>query len=228
MTDRPILFSGPMVRALLDGRKTQTRRMMKPQPAGISSATRFMSASWEIVPESSRCSVDFKAPAYRPGDHLWVREAWRTWTSVDKFSPANLRGGAPDCLGLSPASIWYEATPNVDVGAGPLESEVGRLRAGMHMPRWASRLTLTVTDVRVQRLQEINGADAEAEGVFRHVAEYSLDKVFRGERAATAIAYYRELWDKLNADRGYGWETNPWIVAITFTVERRNIDRASP
>lgn len=100
------------------------------------------------------------------------------------------------------------------------------------MPRWASRLTLTVTDVRVQRLQDISEADAIAEGI-QSMDRYSMavnDRSFAVSEHdpngwfPTAVAAYQALWDKLNADRGFGWPRNPWVIAVTFTIEHRNID----
>ena len=91
----------------------------------------------------------------------------------------------------------------------------GNWKPSIHMPRWASRMTLTVTDVRVQRLQQISGADSIDEGV----------KPVIGQNAKSGKGVFRDLWDSLNADRGFGWETNPWVAAYTFTVHHENIDR---
>src|SRR3546814_8799302 len=88
-----------------------------------------------------------------------------------------------------------------------------RKHPARHMPRWASRLTLEVTDVRVQRVQEITADDAEAEGIGQ---AYLGQRAIYGQHAATF--YFHELWDSLNAKRGYGWDANPWIAALTFTV----------
>jgi hypothetical protein len=82
------------------------------------------------------------------------------------------------------------------------------------MPYFASRITLEVTAVKIERLQEISEGDAESEGVFRHIAEYSIDKVYRSERGETAIRYFRELWDKLHGEGS--WVSNPEVVAISF------------
>lgn len=87
-------------------------------------------------------------------------------------------------------------------------------RPSIHMPRWASRITLRVTGVKIERLQEITPTDAEAEGVFQHVAEQPIDKIFRSDRSATARLYFLNLWEKLH---GLGaWEANPEVVAISF------------
>lgn len=205
MSDRPILFSGPMVRALLDGRKTQTRRVLKPQP----------SPAWTPPPIERQ---DIRIVPYRPGDRLWVREAWRCEARYDGMPPRDLKPGIP---------IYYAADPD------PRDSEpgcAGRFRQGMHMPRWASRLTLVVTDVRVQRLQEISEADAVAEGAItpsKMGAHYTALDAPWGKRRVGLSAYdlYRRIWDDLNAERGFGWATNPWVVAVSFTVHRCNIDQ---
>jgi len=131
---------------------------------------------------------------FHPGDRLWCREAF-TLTQHDK--PV-YRADARDQTGAR----WSSITP------GDPNGEV-KWKPSIHMPRWASRLTLTVTDARVQRVQDISEADAKAEGFDGH---------------PDPIGALALLWDDLNAARGYGWDANPWIVAMTFTAEQRNID----
>lgn len=213
--DRPILFSGPMVRALLDGRKTQTRRV-----AALKAGILVQEIDeWKIEPNGFRRAVfsrdQIAEPRFAVGDRLYVREAWRTGAQDDRVAPRD----------LSPEETYvgYEA----DCASGQI-SATGKFRQAMHMPRWASRLTLTVTDVRVQRLQEITNADAVAEGTPCYVCGGPLHGRSENDchcfhKTATANDY-RYLWDSLNEARGYGWETNPWVVAGSFTVERRNID----
>lgn len=198
MADRPILFSAPMVRALLEGRKTQTRRVLRPQPIGF---------DW----------FDLKCkPRLTRGDRLYVREAWKTHAAYDDISPAEMGGDE---------AILYVADGAHQTWGYPAISKIGRRRAGMHMPRWASRLTLVVTDVRVQQLQEINDDDAIAEGVTMEGATAGIDvDIDGGWWPGGPRNQFRRLWDSLNAARGHGWETNPWVVAVTFTVHRQNID----
>ncbi|WP_416358184.1 hypothetical protein ACLNGM_09860 [Aureimonas phyllosphaerae] len=207
MTDRPILFSGAMVRALVAGEKTQTRRVLRTW-----NGTPFENLA-ETDPEHysgladdedswGYPFADDRAPMRLPevalwqyvvGDRLWVRETFR-----------------PAVSGSSAAS--YRAT---------LESfGAWRWKPGIHMPRALSRLTLLVTAVRVERLQGISEDDAWSEGIR---PEASGD--FEGGDGATGA--YRILWDSLNAKRGFGWDANPWVVAVTFTVHRANIDTLS-
>ncbi len=240
MTDRPILFSAPMVRALLEGRKTQTRRVITSarvfatpeRPAwslrgedlarAMQNADRFRRMDgdgwfWEAD------AFEWQAPhtrtgwlahiGYAPGDRLYVREHWRCDARLDKKSPSEIDTKYP--------GISYIATGEPDDFGVE-----GRFRQGMHMPRWASRLTLIVTEVRVQRLQEISEADALAEGITKHgrffgVAEADWDSA----STVSAVDAYANLWDSLNADRGYGWAANPWVVAYSFTVHHGNIDQ---
>jgi len=217
MADRPILFSGPMVRALLAGAKTQTRRVLKPQPpadlglVGIY-APRLTAVFGYLTPDA-----DYKVPlSYMPGDRLYVREAWRAARSLDRTPPRDIPRDA---------DIEHAATARSYAEIGLK----GKFRQGMHMPRWASRLTLIVTDVRVQRLQEISDRDAWAEGIKPPLEEMSLpDAAALCARYGTdhaGVASYAKLWDSLNAERGYGWAANPWVVAVSFTVHRGNIDQ---
>ena len=174
MTDRPIIFSAPMVRALLDGRKTQTRRL----------ASAF---AWQRV---------------QPGDRLWVREAFNTFG-----------GGDPGVLVW--AADWRENAKARGLDNIP-ETEP-KWRPSIHMPRSASRLTLTVTDVRRQRLQDITRGDAKAEGVPR------LHPI-ADDDPSTPIDAFGDLWDALHGEGA--WDANPEVIALTFTVERRKIDLA--
>ena len=164
MRERPILFSAPMVQAILDGRKTQTRRIVKPavdayvnELHGSELAKR---APYEIEPEDGfHPSIGFgfsddrsgiwRSPYGRPGDQLWVRETWAATCALDEDKPTDL---SPD------HDYWYRADD-------PSDDRIGRWRPSIHMPRWASRIDLLVTGVRVQKLQDISEEDAKAEGL---------------------------------------------------------------
>ncbi|MGX5719870.1 hypothetical protein [Shinella zoogloeoides] len=228
MADRPILFSGPMVRAILDDRKTQTRRTLNPQPDDIIEGQ---------IPARLRIAV---------GDRLWVRESW--WIAT-MYSYGTTPGGCE----IDPPPLAYRRRDPVHYAADGNPPNVGNrtygpegLRGGsfaapdpyavwlkkpsIHMPRWASRLTLTVTNVRVERLQDCSEADAIAEGIERHksgwmpcsTAFYDGDGVTPANYHADPRISYMQLWDRING-RG-AWDANPWVAAYTFTVERRNID----
>jgi len=141
-----------------------------------------------------------------PRDLLYVRENWQEV--------------AEGCLCITQAD-YPQCVPAHFENVPPIE-EI-KWRPSIHMPRRLSRLTLEVTGVRVEPLQAISAADAEAEGVFRHIAPHSIDKVFREERGPIAVRYYRELWESLH---GAGsWAACPDVLVLTFKVERGNVDR---
>lgn len=224
MTDRPILFSAPMVRALLDGRKTQTRRVLKPsrgaQADWLTMDVLHQAPSCYLAEVDGRLGVQMQHPRagqcidgididpmspltwvrlpYAPGDRLWVREAWAKV------------GDEQDDIHACP-DMRIPAYYRADM----VDPERQRWRPSIHMPRWASRLTLTVTDVRVQRLQDITLGDICAEGLARSI--YDFRPVQRGFDA------WQALWDSLNAARA-PWAANPWVCALTFTVQRGKID----
>jgi hypothetical protein len=215
MKERPILFSAPMVRALLTGTKTQTRRVVKPAPVedprwaggfyleGRKSGPRAMSVH---APH-----IALACPYGAPGDRLWVRETFRFPESLDGLSPAEvgekaIRAGYP--TPWCPTQFEADGTRRTahewrGFVTPPQPNEPGRLRASMHMPRWASRITLEITGVRVERLNDISDADAAAEG-WPGPGATSLD----------AMAWYSELWDEINGPGA--WESNPWVWAISF------------
>jgi hypothetical protein len=219
-----------MIRALIDGRKTQTRRVLHPQPpidyalVGIYAPglTAVFNPGGRDKPADPDWDVPIRLP-YMPGDRLWVREAWRTERAFDPYRPRDL-----PWIELPDLPIFYEATPNGDLS--PLGNRWGeRKRPGMFMPRLASRLTLIVDNVRIQRIKDIDEADAIAEGVwhgdtFERFADDLGATAIPGRWFRTARDWYRDLWDRLNAARGFHWEADPWVVAPTFRMVKRNID----
>ena len=197
MTDRPIIFSAPMVRALLDGRKTQTRRVLGNSGPGrgrsnIFSAQIGWSDSYVLDPGNANWRE--RDTPYAPGDRLWVREAF-SYESLDV-----------DRNGFMPP--WYWADGNPESG------DFTRPKPSIHMPRWASRLTLLVTDVRVQRLQEISRGDAMEEGCpFANMAD-----------GPNPRDWYRGIWNSIHGPGA--WDASPWVCAISFDMLRGNIDDA--
>lgn len=206
--EHPILFSGEMVRAILAGRKTVTRRVVKPQPPdGWSPVVEHycpveISADGEEAPGplcfgASDEEFGVRCPYGEPGDRLWVREAWRRTCDTDALGCVQYKADG--------AALHYlcdnggEGDPTELAGpAGKLwDEDAAKWRPSIHMPRWVSRILLEVKSVQVERLQEITEADAEAEGFERR-------------------EHFIRLWDQLNASRGCSWESNPWVWRVEF------------
>lgn len=201
MKDRPIPFSGPMVRAVLAGTKTQTRRVVKPQPGGSMpdgwSWQRCGVEGWYAVNGQHRGESLGHCPYGAPGDRLWVREAWHTHAFLDAVPPRD----------ITTRSIHYAAD-------GPIKT--GKRRPGMFMPRWASRITLEIVSVRVERLQDISEADARAEGIHKPVGSqfWHADPHGSSLPGETPQWAYRNLWEKLNGPGS--WAANPWVWVVEF------------
>ena len=195
MKERPILFSGPMVRALLAGTKTQTRRVIKPQHlAFFNQDAAAMLSDWNERP----------LPYGQTGDRLWVREAWGLHAYGDDTDW--LKGGCT-AMDLDDHVIAYRAD------WGPLQDGC-HWRPSIHMPRAASRITLEITGVRVERLQDISFTDAAAEGL--HYTSERLDRWSADGSLwhATPQQAYRALWESINGPDS--WDANPWVWAIEF------------
>jgi len=235
MTDRPIIFSGPMVQALLAGRKGMTRRLLKPQPhkpdqdmagcrwrftSGYKTTKAnppWMEAVRPAVYGNEIVVAPRRVPA-RIGDRLWVREQFVFQQWHGKFV------GIDYCSDSGSPYLTYRIPP---AGAQiKLSTRHEKKQPSIHMPRWASRLTLTVTGVKVERLQEISRADAIAEGL--SLASANIEEFFRWPAPHAAhlwlspIAAYEWLWNSLHGPDA--WAANPWVVAVAFSVERKNID----
>jgi hypothetical protein len=190
MKERPILFSGPMVRAILDGSKTQTRRTFKgtTEHKGPYNPA-YMEAHQQANGWGSIC------PHGTPGDRLWVRETWAVQHGFDAWTPRHIPRGA---------RIYYSATADLK---GPCGVGGLRCRPSIFMPRWASRILLEITDVRVQRLQEISEGDARAEGAIGALNDSIGDNW-------CACEAFAALWQSINGPGS--WHANPWVWAITF------------
>jgi len=188
--ERPIIFSAPMVRAILEGRKTQTRRVVK-RLTHDAALRRFTHAI-----------VEGRCPYGRPGDRLWVRETWAPYHGADEpvrelddadcvryAADGAVHMAMHDGVDQDPLDA-YGLAPHVSMPGGPW-----KWRPSIHMPRWASRITLDVVDVRVERLCSISAADAADEGV-------------------DVRTEFVELWESIN---GAGsWGANPWVWVVTF------------
>ncbi|MEN5176355.1 hypothetical protein [Brevundimonas diminuta] len=208
--ERPILFSGPMVRALLDGRKTQTRRIVKPRRhASLFAIEDDGSPVWadSYIMDPGNAEWRMRDNPYGvPGDRLWVKETHavvpRTAYAMSEGVQQTLR---PD--DNHDAAVYF---------ADWERSKPGRWRPSIHMPRWACRLVLEITDVRVERLLDCSNADAQAEGL-----QWVTPGMWSVDRSLPIIAHeartaYFELWDHINGAGAA--EANPWVWAVSFRV----------
>jgi len=178
----PIIFSTPLIPALFDGRKTQTRRVLKPQPAEVDEAGR-----WYQMPGGG-LSLNCHSLRYAPGDLLWVKETWTL--------------GTPTVEQDDGVVVYRADDPSPRFAHGPW-------RSPRFMPKWAARLWLRVTDVRVERVQDITEADAWAEG-------YPARGTSRHPREAHV--WFVGLWDDLHGPNGapHSWTSNPWVAVYAF------------
>ena len=226
MKERPILFNGDMVRAILEGRKTQTRRVMKPQPEKDSIRDEHW---WPSNMHQSMVYIESEMQQWQGlagdcfphggiGDRLWVRETWSVHPAMDEYKPSDI------------------STDNsVDYIAGPDRfSGFGKTRPSIFMPRWASRITLEITAVRVERLQDISEEDAKAEGARRmddlpgihpygQDCRWSMESPKNTEGClSTARWAFANYWCKLARGKNdilfheEYWDANPWVWVIEF------------
>lgn len=203
MEERPILFSGPMVRAILGGRKTQTRRVVKPS----ANQKRYVKKTWVREPTQSEWNEmagtaaavligqgDYEhCPYGKPGDRLWVRESFVTINREIVY-----------------AAGYQTSRPYLGC----------KWKPSIHMPRWASRITLEITGIRLERVQDISNEDAFSEGCRAYPDREYWNEDHGGPvvLADTPRDEFKYLWDSINAKRGYGWDKNPWVWAIGFSL----------
>lgn len=219
MKERPIPFTVPMVRAILEGRKTQTRRVIKPQPIHDGTFWTWkpdsINRSWTDKPEDpyndptlGNIALRSLCPYGQPGDRLWVKETFRLSTSDDcaHYEPCGCKIGTP---------IYRASWSDVD------EDDDPPWKPSRFMPRWASRITLEITAVRVERIQDISAKDILSEGAVdrphqdAHFGKCPISR-FDGKMYVDLRSLWASAWDSINAKRGYGWDDNPWVWVIEF------------
>lgn len=224
--DRPIIFSGPMVRAILEDRKTQTRRV-----AALADNVRVCDGVAKGFLPGAPDGFVIPCPYGKPGDRLWVRETFALQCNVEDDAPPFSDGRPIKCFDNEDESGWlqphYKATDpqpeltcpesprhncgSEDICASPWQPSI-------HMPRWASRLTLEITKVRVERVQEISHKDALAEGCQGCDWVESTPYIAgpHTDAGELPVEEYQKLWDCINSKRGFGWDKNPWVWVIEF------------
>lgn len=203
MRERPIIFSAESVRAILNGSKSQTRRVVKPQPSRQLEPGKGDAGYW--------FSPSYHSPGWRclygkPGDRLIVREGWRWYGRIRE--PGMVEGGFEYRADGTHRKFTDFADPEDawEQFQAAAVNEAYHWRPSIHMPRWASRITLELTEVRVERLQDITEEDAIAEGC----RATSTDTF-----AQSARAHYFQIWDELNGKK-YPWAHNPWVWVLSF------------
>lgn len=214
--ERPIIFSGAMVNAILENRKPTTRRVVNRllsygKIRDLSKREKAWSFRFghDALGRLALGTINDLCPHGVPGDRLWVRETWADVNTMD--GPAIMYradGGMHFCLD-DEDPVNYDRYPGCEFAAWHTDmwdrtpGDGNRWRSSIHMPRWASRITLEITDVRVERLQEITEAGAKAEGC-------------KADNYCSPRGSYSLLWDKINAKRGYSWASNPWVWVVEF------------
>ena len=228
MKARPIIFSGEMIRALLAGQKTQTRRVVKHRHAYETSIEKMtkqaisdrLNAPARILDSEVTEAIKYlinNSPYGQPGDFLYVKETW---------CPVNDRDYGGDLWIDYRATPKYEASHPAGWENAPNDAEALKWKSSRYMPRKYSRLTLEITHIRIERVQDISEQDALAEGVM-----YWLDSVSHEQQAKIyncgigPIAVYQMLFEKINGI--YLWIQNPWVWVIEFEVIKKNIDEVT-
>ncbi|MEK6490853.1 hypothetical protein WNJ68_24720 [Klebsiella grimontii] len=215
MIERGMIFNAEMVRAILDGRKTQTRRIVKLQPDedGLAKVT---NGPW--VDTSER---NYRCPFGDVGDRIWGREAYRFPASLDDVSPTGVGEMAMATGYKKPwAPTFYEFTGTFSDGwkgfeTPPKVAGAGKLRPFIHMPRWASRILLEITEVRVERLNAISEHDAQAEGVVKlRGGFWQHYQPGWTQHQLSARGSFVTLWKSIYGEES--WNSNPWVWVIEF------------
>lgn len=225
--ERGIIYRPEMIVAILKGEKTQTRRLINPQPPSVEAVRAIAGIDfhlftdersepkWRVagptwaVRELISAEPTWTCPYGITGDRLYVRETWAVHERYDLLPGRNLKDGL---------QVVYKAG-----GINELGAIRGRWRSARFMPRRFARLLTELTDVRVQQLQQITEGDTHAEGVIDHYActppdLSSPDPDDIGVHRCDPLGDMKRTWDKINDHRGFGWDTNPWIWALTFKV----------
>lgn len=242
MKERPILFNTDMVKAILEGRKTQTRRVVKPmngeQSKWLSNELLSKSLSCYLCEVNRELGAQFqhpkagetigsvkvekmsplgwiKCPYGQVGDRLWVRETWASLRLEIDYESGIVDGWEevePDVVKRNKEigyfTIAYKADEHWDDGYNCVEDRGFRFRPSIHMPRWASRITLEITDIRVERVQDIDDESAGKEGI----SNYN----YNGKYCDSGKLIFKQMWNSITKNKAHKWDKNPWVWVIEF------------
>ena len=212
MTERGMIFNGEMVRALLSGRKTQTRRIIKDCTVGRDQISKFIQIEKKFIgcyPEDVPELIRECCPYGIPGDRIWVREAFRVHSRATDVATLVYKA--------SERNSWTEQTHRVPVAVCNKPATPEKWTPSLHMPRWASRILLEITDVRVERLNAISEEDATAEGVppaGSLLPDYPGTFLTPKGDFATAKVAFQRLWESIYGEES--WKANGWVWVISF------------
>ncbi|HHQ2449131.1 TPA: hypothetical protein ACTW2S_000378 [Raoultella planticola] len=210
MKERGMIFNGEMVRAILDGRKTQTRRIMAPQPADDIERSAFPNPDaigWKssLKHKYGSTTAHF-CPFGAIGDRIWVRETFRVHSRATDVATLVYKA--------SERNSWTEQTNRVPVAVCNKPATPEKWTPSLHMPRWASRILLEITDVRVERLNSISQEDAQAEGMELTGWRPTYSDPDSGGEAWTPYDNFAQLWESIYGEES--WKANPWVWVIEF------------
>ena len=209
MKERGMIFNSEMVRAILDGRKTQTRRIMKEQPVLNGNFYEVFGSAWSkgmtSIPAVPGHSLSTRCPFGAVGDRIWVRE---TFCPVD-----DTQYGGEKWVDYR-ATPRYEASHPAGWDSAPNDAEALKWRPSIHMPRWASRILLEITDVRVERLNAISQEDAQDEGMELTGWRPTYSDPDSGGEVLTPYDNFAQLWESIYGEES--WKANPWVWVIEF------------
>jgi len=207
VVSRPILFSAPMVQALLEGRKTQTRRVLKQEPeqCGLPIGTMCIEGEANNKVTVGNVITNQRCPYGKVGDLLWVRENFAFNKEFDKYKPREVDDDE---------SVKYMADGEWIHRSDYYVINLGKTRPNIFMPKWASRITLEITNIRVERLQDVSESDANAESDITPEIAYAQNGVRAG------ALNYGALWEEINGEGS--WDKNPWVWVLEFEVYKCN------
>ncbi|MCQ0496704.1 hypothetical protein [Klebsiella pneumoniae] len=209
MKERGMIFNGEMVRAILDGRKTQTRRIIKDCTVGRDQISKFIQIEKKFIgcyPEDVPELIRECCPYGVPGDRIWVREAFRVHSRATDVATLVYKA--------SERNSWTEQTHRVPVAVCNKPATPEKWTPSLHMPRWASRILLEITDVRVERLNAISQEDAQAEGMELTGWRPTYSDPDSGGEVMTPYDNFAELWSSIYGEGS--WKADPWVWVIEF------------
>lgn len=247
---KPILMKGELVSQTLAGTKTQTRRVVRPQPP-VSVTDIISNCSDFVAAYPNRKAIQpflyrTKSPYGYPGDILWVRETHAKYQVVHRVTKP---GNGASYSEIGDGEIAYRAdgygtieefkehvmlTSGFASGVEAVEVYRDRWLPSIHMPKWACRLFLRITDIRVERVQDISEDDAIAEGIDMESEFASLCINIEGcsahsndlTQGSAVMSVFQDLWDSINLKRGYGWDVNPWVWVVEYEVCKANKEQS--